>query len=159
MNRKSAVTELKKTNQENYRKLFEWKTNNDRENLVLHPIYAHAVSAKHAGAGMARKIGMDEVIRRFNAMNRPEGVIISLDADCLVSPNYLSQIESAFSRDKSCFAATLNFRHRIEEVADPKQKLGIRLYEDYLHYYKKALDFTGFPDSIYTIGSAPCTLR
>ena len=145
---------VKKTNQENYRKLFEWKANNDRENLVLHPIYAHAVSAKHAGAGMARKIGMDEVIRRFNAMNRPEGVIISLDADCLVSPNYLSQIESAFSRDKSCFAATLNFRHRIEEVADPKQKLGIRLYEDYLHYYKKALDFTGFPDSIYTIGSA-----
>jgi hypothetical protein len=145
---------VKNFNQENYQKLFEWKANNDRENLVLHPIYAHSVNAKYAGAGMARKIGMDEAIRRFNAMNRPEGVIISLDADCLVSPNYLRQIESVFFGDKSCFAATLNFRHRIDEMADPKQKLGIRLYEDYLHYYKKALDFTGFPDSIYTIGSA-----
>ena len=39
-------------------------------------------------------------------------------------------------------------------MADPKQRLGIQLYEDYLHYYKKALDYAGFPDSIYTIGSA-----
>jgi hypothetical protein len=122
--------------------------------LILHPIYARSVNAKHAGAGMARKIGMDEVVRRFNALNRPEGVIISTDADCLFSPNYLQRIESVFSKDKSCFAATLNFKHRVDEMADPKQRLGIQLYEDYLHYYKKALDFAGFPDSIYTIGSA-----
>jgi hypothetical protein len=37
---------------------------------------------------------------------------------------------------------------------DEKQQLGIRLYQDYLHCYKKAVDYTGFPDSIYTIGSA-----
>ncbi len=37
---------------------------------------------------------------------------------------------------------------------DAKQNLGIRLYEDYLHYYKKSLDYIGFPNSIYTIGSA-----
>ena len=141
-------------NQETYNKLFEWKKANDRENLILHPIYAHCVNAKHAGAGMARKIGMDEVIRRFNALNRPDGVIISLDADCLVSSNYLQRIESVFSKNKSCFAATLNFKHRHEEMGDSKQKLGIQLYEDYLHYYKRALDFAGFPDSIYTIGSA-----
>lgn len=145
--------EVKNFNQENYLRLFEWKKTNDRPNLVLHPIYARSVNAKHAGAGMARKIGMDEVIRRFNAINRPDGVIISTDADCLFTPNYLRQIELAFSR-KSCFAATLNFKHRIDEMADPKQRLGIQLYEDYLHYYKKALDFAGFPDSIYTIGSA-----
>jgi hypothetical protein len=145
--------EVKNFNQENYLRLFEWKKTNDRPNLVLHPIYAHSVNAKHAGAGMARKIGMDEVIRRFNAINRLDGVIISTDADCLFSANYLRQIELAFSR-KSCFAATLNFKHRMDEMADPKQRLGIQLYEDYLHYYKKALDFAGFPDSIYTIGSA-----
>lgn len=140
-------------NQETYLKLFEWKKGNDRPNLILHPIYARSVNAKHAGAGMARKIGMDEVVRRFNALNRPEGVIVSTDADCLFSKNYLQQIETAFLR-KSCFAATLNFKHRTDEMTDPKQRLGIQLYEDYLHYYKKALDFAGFPDSIYTIGSA-----
>ena len=141
-------------NQQNYLKLFDWKKENDRENLILHPIYAHSVNAKHAGAGMARKIGMDEVIRRFNAINKPNGVIISTDADCLFSPNYLQRIESVFSANKSCFAATLNFKHRVDEMIDPKQRLGIQLYEDYLHYYKRALDFAGFPDSIYTIGSA-----
>jgi len=149
----SAIA-VKDFNQETFNKLVDWKKANDRDNLILHPIYAHSVNAKHAGAGMARKIGMDEVIRRFNALNRPEGVIISLDADCLVSSNYLLEIESVFSKNKSCFAATLNFRHRVEEMGDPKQKLGIKLYEDYLHYYKRALDFAGFPDSIYTIGSA-----
>ncbi len=150
----NSTLAVKNFNQETYHKLFDWKRENDREKLILHPIYAQSVNAKHAGAGMARKIGMDEVIRRFNALNRPDGVIISLDADCLVSSNYLQRIESVFNKNKSCFAATLNFKHRAEDMDDPKQKLGIQLYEDYLHYYKKALDFAGFPDSIYTIGSA-----
>ena len=150
----NSTLAVKNFNQETYNKLFDWKRENDRENLILHPIYAQSVNSKHAGAGMARKIGMDEVIRRFNALNRPDGVIISLDADCLVSSNYLQRIESVFNKSKSCFAATLNFKHRAEEMGDPKQKFGIQLYEDYLHYYKKALDFAGFPDSIYTIGSA-----
>ena len=150
----SSTQAVKDFNRENYRKLFVWKNENDRADLILHPIYARSVNAKHAGAGMARKIGMDEVIRRFSALNKPEGVIVSLDADCLVSANYLQKIESVFTENKSCFAATLNFKHRVEEMTDPKQKLGIQLYEDYLHYYKKALDFVGFPDSIYTIGSA-----
>ena len=150
----SSTLAIKNFNQDTYNKLFDWKSQNDRENLILQPIYAQSVNAKHAGAGMARKIGMDEVIRRFNTLNRPDGVIISLDADCLVSTNYLQKIESVFNKNKSCFAATLNFKHRAEEMADSKQKLGIQLYEDYLHYYKRALDFAGFPNSIYTIGSA-----
>lgn len=145
---------VKDFNQVTFQNLMDWKKKNDRPNLVLHPIYAPSVNAKFAGAGMARKIGMDEAIRRFNAVNRPKGVIISLDSDCLVSSNYLRRIEAVFDGDKSCFAATINFMHRVEEMEDPKQKRGIQLYEDYLHYYKKALDFTGFPNSIYTIGSA-----
>lgn len=150
----NSSSEVKAINQETYSNLLGWKKQNDRPNLVLHPIYAPSVNAKDAGAGMARKIGMDEAIRRFNAVNRPDGVIISLDADCLVSNNYLQKIEFVFSENKSCFAATINFMHRVEEMEDPKQKLGIQLYEDYLHYFKQALDYTGFPNSIYTIGSA-----
>ncbi|MGE5447184.1 MAG: glycosyltransferase [Bacteroidales bacterium] len=133
--------------------LKQWKVN-DRQGLVLHPIYAPSVKAKFAGAGMARKIGMDEAIRRFNALNRPDGVIVSLDADCLVSANYLREIEKLFTGYKSCFGATINFKHRIEELDNKKQQVGIRLYEDYLLYYKQALAFTGFPHAIDTIGSA-----
>ena len=150
----SSPQTVKDFNQVTFRNLLTWKKENDRPNLVLQPIYASSVNAKFAGAGMARKIGMDEAIRRFDAVNKPDGVIISLDADCLVSPNYMQRIEAAFSGHKSCFAATLNFRHRFDEMDDPKLKMGILLYEDYLHYYKEALDFTGFPNSIYTIGSA-----
>lgn len=150
----SSTEPVKAANQGTFEKLLVWKQANDRKNLVLHPFYAPSIQAKFAGAGMARKIGMDEAIRRFNAFNRPEGVIVSLDADCLVSRNYLQRIEQVFSQSKSCFAATINFRHRFEEMEDARQEAGIRMYEDYLHYYKQALDFAGFPNSIYTIGSA-----
>ena len=150
----ASSQEVKSFNRETYQRLIEWKKCNDRQNFILHPIYVSEVTAKFAGAGMARKIGMDEAIRRFNAINKPGGVIVSADSDCLFSPNYLQRIEYTFTQNKSCFAATLNFRHRFEEMEDAKQKAGIRLYEDYLHYYKHALDFAGFPDSIYTIGSA-----
>jgi hypothetical protein len=145
---------VKAINRETFNQLLDWKQTNDRQNLVLHPFHAPSIQAKFAGAGMARKIGMDEAIRRFNAISKPEGVIVSLDSDCLVSSNYLKRIETVFSESKSCFAATINFRHRFEEMDDPRQEAGIRMYEDYLHYYKNALDFAGFPNSIYTIGSA-----
>ncbi len=145
---------IKTANENTYRQLLAWKQANDRNGMILHPIYARSVNAKSAGAGMARKIGMDEAVRRFNDLGKSDGIIVSLDADCLVSVNYLQQIGQTFTSNKYCFAATINFRHRVDELSDEKQRLGIQLYEDYLHYYKKALDFTGFPNSIYTIGSA-----
>lgn len=150
----ASSPEIQAVNEKTYLLLHEWKRANDRRGMVLHPIYARRVDARSAGAGMARKIGMDELVRRFNDLDRPNGVIVSLDADCLVSANYLQEIERTFASDKNCFAATLNFRHRIDEIPDERQREGIRLYEDYLHYYKQALDFAGFPNSIYTIGSA-----
>ncbi|HAH22557.1 MAG TPA: family 2 glycosyl transferase [Prolixibacteraceae bacterium] len=150
----NSSPQIKEFNELTYTQLLEWKRLNDRNNLVLYPIYAPSIQAKFAGAGMARKIGMDEAVRRLNTVNKPDGVIISTDSDCLFSGNYLQRIENVFTSDKICFAATINFRHRFEEMDDPRQETGIRLYEDYLHYYKQALDFTGFPHSIYTIGSA-----
>jgi hypothetical protein len=152
-NSEASAPEVKAFNRKTYHELIAWKIQNDRPGMILHPIFVDSVSAKHAGAGMARKIGMDEAIRRFDMVNKANGIIVSTDADCLFSSNYLTSIESAF-RNKDCFAVTLNFKHRISEIEDEKQRLGIQLYEDYLHYYKKSHDFIGYPDSIYTIGSA-----
>lgn len=146
--------EVKAFNRKTFLELQQWKSENDRPGMLLHPVHVREVNPRHAGAGMARKIGMDEAVRRFNFLGRPEGIIVSLDSDCLVSENYLQEIASYFCRSAKHFAATINFRHRIDELADERQKAGIRFYEDYLHYYKKAHDYTGFPDSIYTIGSA-----
>lgn len=152
-NSEDSSQEVKDFNLSTYEQLKQWKVN-DRERLVLLPIYASSVNSKSAGAGMARKIGMDEAIRRFNALNKPDGVIVSLDADCLVSANYLREIEKQFTTFRSCIGATINFSHRIEETDDKKQQEGIRLYENYLRYYKHALAFTGYPHAIDTIGSA-----
>ncbi len=80
----SSQEPVKAINLETFNQLLDWKQTNDRSNLVLHPFYVPSVQAKFAGAGMARKIGMDEAIRRFNAISKPEGVIVSLDSDCLV---------------------------------------------------------------------------
>lgn len=150
----NSSPEVKAFNRKTFLELLQWKSENDRAGMVLHPVHVSDIAVRHAGAGMARKIGMDEAIRRFNFFGRPDGIIVSLDSDCLVSENYLHEIASYFGRSPKHFAATINFRHRIDELADERQKAGIRFYEDYLHYYKKAHDYTGFPDSIYTIGSA-----
>jgi len=51
------------------------------------------------GVGLARKIGMDTALQIFDYSIPGKKLIISLDADCLVEENYLSEI-SYFSRSK-----------------------------------------------------------
>lgn len=108
---------------------------------------------KWAGVGMARKRGMDEGLWRFNLAGKPEGVIVSLDADTLVEPGYLTAIEQFFYTHKGYAGATISFSHQTEGL-DERQKRGIGLYEKYLSYYKDALEYTGFPNALHTIGSA-----
>ena len=48
------------------------------------------------GVGLARKTGMDEAVRRFNSINRPDGVILNIDADCTVDSNYFIEICDKF---------------------------------------------------------------
>lgn len=108
---------------------------------------------KWAGVGMARKRGMDEGLWRFNQAGKPDGIIVSLDADTLVEPDYLTAIEQFFVRHKGYAGATISFRHQREGLGD-RLKSGIELYEKYLTWYKNALGFTGFPHAMYTVGSA-----
>lgn len=153
-NSEKSSEEIRNFNSHTLHQLQQLKTKIEREKLRLHPIYVDNIPAKFAGAGMARKIGMDEAIRRLNQVSNPNGIIVSLDSDCLVSGNYLQAIAKAFLTNKKCFAANIDFKHRIDELSDEKQRVGIGLYETYLHYYKNALEYTGFPDAIHTIGSA-----
>ena len=94
----TSSAEVKHFNLETYQNLMIWGEKYSHPKPILHPIYAGSVSSKHAGAGMARKIGMDEAIRRFNVITKPEGVIVSLDADCLVSANYYRAGSCYFGR-------------------------------------------------------------
>lgn len=141
-------------NSKTVRQLGEWKRDHPHVSFRLHCIVPPLFRKKHAGAGLARKTGMDEAVRRFASIEKNNGVIISLDADTLVEPNYLVEIEQHFERNPRQVGTTIQFQHRVEELDNSRHQQGIELYEKYLHYYKKAMAFTGFPHSIYTVGSA-----
>jgi hypothetical protein len=98
---------------------------------------------------------MDEALRRFLTGGSPSGVIVSLDADCTVDSNYLSEIYRYFSTDKKLVSATVRFHHPTGHLTeeDPVRK-AIGLYEEYLYNYQRSLVSAGFPYPYFTIGSA-----
>ena len=128
-----------------------WNEKLQNKALKFHLIEALDMPAKHAGVGLARKIGMDEALRRFQSIER-DGTIVCLDADCHVSKNYLTAIAKEFS-DSSAGLGEVHFEHQFELETDPNLKAGIINYELFLHYYVEGLKKAGFPYAIQTIGS------
>ncbi len=112
------------------------------------------IRKKDAGAGYARKIGMDEAIRLFSLTRNNNGIIVSLDADCLVSTNYLETIYRSFQENPKLNTVIICFEHFCKEKEKNKRlySAGI-LYELYLRYYVEILRYTGFPYAYHTIGS------
>ncbi len=118
--------------------------------LHISSVYATNLPVKHAGAGWARKIGMDWAVSLFNRVNNSDGIILSLDADTVVAENYFEAVYHHFSNHSNQVAATLYFEHPFEAV---EHGGAVVLYELYMRYYKHAKEYTGFPNSIYTVGS------
>lgn len=115
-------------------------------------LYANDLPPKHAGVGLARKIGMDEALHRFAAIHY-DGWIVCLDADCEVATNYLTVLEEVFLREEPQ-SATIYFEHRLSAVADPELRSGIIHYELFLRYYVNALRHAEFPYAMHTVGSS-----
>ncbi len=149
----TASEEIKAFNLKTKIELESWISTIDNTDLQFFIVGPIELQKKWAGAGLARKSGMDEAVRRFNLLKNPTGIIVSLDADTLVAKNYLVEIENHFKRNPKNVGATISFEHQ-KNGLDYKQLQGIQLYEKYLEYYKNALDFTGYPYSMFTIGSA-----
>ena len=102
------------------------------QNFSLLPYIIEGVPHKIAGVGNARKIGMDEAVWRFASVENSRGVIVSLDADCLVSEDYFIEIYSRFycSKDKPN-ACTLQYRHNFDEKMYSEQEISAcRKYEN-----------------------------
>ncbi|MDR0699458.1 MAG: glycosyltransferase family 2 protein [Tannerella sp.] len=119
----------------------------------LLPMLVEGTTKKKAGVGFARKTAMDEAVRRFAAIDKPDGLIVSLDADTLVAENYFREIMHAYETSKAaCF--TFQFRHNYDAEQYPQDVMeACRLYEIYLRYYRLSLKTFKFPFSIHTIGS------
>lgn len=124
-------------------------------NFVLLPYIIEGVPHKIAGVGNARKVGMDEAVWHFSAIENPRGVIVSLDADCQVSEDYFTEIYSRFYCAKDHpNACTLQFRHNFDEKLYSKQEIdACRRYEMYLRYFRLAQKVAGIPQCLHTIGS------
>ena len=133
----------------------EWVQANHQDGLAFHILEAQQLPKKHAGVGLARKIGMDEACRRLEAVGRPDGVIACFDADSRCDPNYLVEIESLFRRDESAQACSIHFEHPTEgDEFAPEIYDAIIDYELHLRTYLNAQRFAGFPFATQTIGSS-----
>ena len=121
----------------------------------LHFIVEHHLPKKHAGVGLARKIGMDEAARRLAHINKIEAPIICFDADSSCEVNYLKAIENHFNNFPETSAASIHFEHPLDgDLFSSEVYKGINFYELHLRYYKNALAFANLPYAFHTIGSS-----
>ena len=99
-------------NKKTYSEVKNWIAMHDDSSLRFFVINEESLSRKFAGAGLARKIGMDQAIYRFNKLNHDRGIIISLDADAVIEKNYFTELEKHFNQSsrtlpevkQDCFA-------------------------------------------------------
>ena len=142
-------------NAETVRQVKEIAQSNVRKDIKIFCLDVKNLPKKHAGAGFARKTGMDEAIRRFCAVNNPGGVIVSFDADSRCSENYLSEIENFFLKNPKAEGVSIRFEHDVEDKNFPlENRTAASKYELYMRYYVQALRFAGFPYAFQTVGSA-----
>ncbi len=141
-------------NNKTYAEIKQWISGNKFEGISFYVLKVENLPRKHAGVGLARKIAMDEAVRRFNIIEKPEGVIVGFDADTLCDSNYLVAIEDYFSNVKNR-GASIYFEHPVEGTEYNKDVYeASAFYELYLRYYKTALSYCGHPHAFYCIGSA-----
>jgi len=106
------------------------------------------------GVGMARKIGMDMALRLLaNSGNGPR-LILSLDADTLVQPDYLSVVRNAFFSNK-IQTGIIAYEHQIP--MDEIGKMAICRYEIFLRYWVLGLQYARSPYAFHSIGSTIVT--
>ena len=109
---------------------------------------------KHAGVGLARKIGMDEAVARFDSLVT-DGIIVCFDADSTCSENYLVAIEQHFNDFPNTPGCSIAFEHPLEgDEFSSEIYAGIANYELHLRYYNQCLRIANLPYAYHTVGSS-----
>lgn len=101
------------------------------------------------GVGLARKIGLDLALPLLDYHDDP--LLICLDADTLVQPDYLAAITGHFSSSPAG-GASIPYRHR--PASDAAGQSAIDRYELFLRAYVLGLELAGSPYAFHTVGSA-----
>jgi hypothetical protein len=151
----NATLESIENNRETLNYIESWKKKNLNCFFRLFAFIVDQQSVKGWGVGLARKTGMDEAVRRFNIIDRSDGVIINLDADCTVDQNYFIAISKELLADSDHSACSIYFEHPTSGTSWPDNIYKyISLYELHLRYYIQGLAYSGFPYVFHTVGSS-----
>ncbi len=141
--------------QKGYETALQWASTHNSHSFRVYPLFAPAIPHKHAGAGMARKLVMDQAVVRFLQAGNPSGVLIGFDSDSSCSNNYLRAIEAQFTTYPNTGGASIYFEHPISGTEfDPRVYEGIILYESHLRYLSQSMRYCRFPYFYHTVGSA-----
>jgi len=155
---------------------WKWIGRHPHPQVTFHFYLDHSFPENEAGVGLARKILMDEAVRRFGVVGNPDGIIASLDADAVVEKNYLMAIAEHFhcaqSQSKTGEAikrdlpdgCSIYFEHPLDEETTARLLSGesygseifeaIIQYELHLRYYLQSVRSTGYPYAFHTVGSS-----
>ena len=142
----------------------EWAERHSSARMRFHMLDFPGLPKRHAGVGLARKLGMDEAVARLAAVACPaaggngSAPIACLDADCRVTPDYLIALERHFAAHPDTPACSLHFEHDWEHgftgPAGPREREGIVQYELHLRCVVAGLRLAGHPHAFHTVGSA-----
>lgn len=151
----SETNDIKELNSNTYKEAQEWSQKNSSDWINFLIYLNNDLPKKHAGVGLARKIGMDEAVDRFEQIENLNGVIVCFDADSKCDSNYLIEIRRQFSLNPKANGASIHFEHPTEgEEYSTEIYDGIVLYELFLRYYRQAFKYTGHPQAFHTVGSS-----
>ncbi|EAU54122.1 glycosyltransferase [Mariprofundus ferrooxydans] len=148
-----ASDEIRQSNARALDQIQLWQQAHNTPALQVHAIDACEMPVRASGVGMARKIGMDEAVRRFASIGVADGIIASLDADCRVSANYFTALLQAFAGHPAMHAATIAYAHRTSNITDSRHKQAIVCYELFLRYIELGWRHAGLPFAFTAIGS------
>lgn len=109
---------------------------------------------KHAGVGLARKIGMDLAAKRLEEYGHLIAPIICFDADSKCQNNYLFELLNFFKNHPNMASCSIHFEHPLEGGFDRTTYEGIYNYELHLRYYVMGLNYAALPFAFHTIGSS-----
>ncbi|MFA6127454.1 MAG: hypothetical protein WC699_09125 [Bacteroidales bacterium] len=126
----------------------------NRSDVQIHCLWNPDIPSRHAGVGLARKMAMDQAVSRFNRIGRPEGVLLSFDADSTCHAGYLKSVVTFYKRNPGARTANIYFEHPLNGGFEPRIYHSIAQYELYLRYMRLSIEGTGHPHSIHTVGSS-----
>jgi len=141
----------KKTICENNRSLLEYLR--DYHFLTLHVLdYSspgNGWKGKKYGVGYARKVLFENILEA----SEPDDLIISMDADTLVEPGYLSSVAARFAQNKQLNAIAVPYYHPLDSHDETRNRAMLR-YEIYMRNYAINLLSINSPYGFTALGSA-----